>query len=355
MTTPRPTHFSATTPCAEVFAPFVIISDSDDEITTLPVRPAPLSPDHASALYGDPLDSGDDSSDEDLKETAESLHTQTTSTLVIDGELHHHPPVIPEIPSPSSPPSLLPSSSSPPPSLLSSSSRKRSRSPSPSPPPSVSPSPLPSPPPSAAPPPPPEHIESVRDDIETVRVSLASAMQKTMTLRARVGLLEQHNVDSEASRARAEAVEHRAETLQVSPGAAQMDVRDLIESREANKFEMAELRRNNVNYESRDEFCRNREDCSTKWPGFTLSGQLARVSHMAKDCRAPARAANQGNQNNQRNPPTCFGCGQKGIIGMNVQTQKTRPEATRIREAEMEESMVKETKMGIKLMKTLAS
>ncbi|GJS42501.1 hypothetical protein Tco_0567544 [Tanacetum coccineum] len=81
------------------------------------------------------------------------------------------------------------SSSSPLPSLLPSSSRKRSRSPSPSLPSSVSPSP----PPTAVPPP-QEHIESLGDDIETLRAILASAMQETMTLRARVGSLEQHDV-----------------------------------------------------------------------------------------------------------------------------------------------------------------
>nr|GEV33892.1 RNA-directed DNA polymerase, eukaryota, reverse transcriptase zinc-binding domain protein [Tanacetum cinerariifolium] len=64
-TTPRPTPFPATTPRAGVFTPFVIISDSDDEITTLPVRPTPPSPNRTLALYGYPLDSGDDSLDED--------------------------------------------------------------------------------------------------------------------------------------------------------------------------------------------------------------------------------------------------------------------------------------------------
>ncbi|GKC60575.1 hypothetical protein Tco_1088173, partial [Tanacetum coccineum] len=64
-----------TTPHAREFALFVIISDSNDEITTLPVRPAPPLPDHILALHGYPLDSGDDLSDEDLSETAESLHT----------------------------------------------------------------------------------------------------------------------------------------------------------------------------------------------------------------------------------------------------------------------------------------
>ncbi|GJW56851.1 hypothetical protein Tco_0103582 [Tanacetum coccineum] len=86
MTTPRPTPFPATTPRARVFTLFVIISNSDDEITTLPIRPAPSSPNCTPALYGYLLDSGDDLSGEDLSETAESLHTQTASTSVV------HPP-----------------------------------------------------------------------------------------------------------------------------------------------------------------------------------------------------------------------------------------------------------------------
>ncbi|GKG53151.1 hypothetical protein Tco_0552419, partial [Tanacetum coccineum] len=48
--------------------------------------------------------------------------------------------------------------------------------------------------------------------------------------------------DIKASRARAEAAEQRAETLHVSLRAARMDVGDLTESREADRFEMAELR-----------------------------------------------------------------------------------------------------------------
>ncbi|GJX47433.1 hypothetical protein Tco_0272623 [Tanacetum coccineum] len=292
MTTPRPTPFPAITPRVGVLVPFVIISDSNDEITTLPVRPTPPSSDRIPALYGYPLDSGDDSSNEDRSETAESLHTQTASTSDV-----HSPPTRPLPTSPtfacrpgkeiltspppllrssSSPPSLLPSSFSPPPPLLPSSSRKRSRSHSPSLPPLVSPSPLPPPPPAAAVPP-PEHIESVRDNIETLRASLASAMHDTKTLHVRVRLLEHHDVvtreslriargritrsqlrvvyaeqevrelrefqirdgarrtdmteqDIETLRARAEAVEQRAETLHVSIRAARMDVRDLIES-----------------------------------------------------------------------------------------------------------------------------
>ncbi|GJT72577.1 hypothetical protein Tco_1031863 [Tanacetum coccineum] len=77
MTTPRLTPFLATTPRARVFALFVIISNSDDDITTLLGRPASPSPDRTPTLYSYLLDSGDDSSDEDLSETAELLHTQT--------------------------------------------------------------------------------------------------------------------------------------------------------------------------------------------------------------------------------------------------------------------------------------
>nr|GEV83930.1 hypothetical protein [Tanacetum cinerariifolium] len=84
MTTPRPTPFSTTAPRARVFTLFFIISDSDDEITTLPMRPAPPLPDRTPALYVYPLDYGDDSSDEDLSDIVESLHTQSASTLVED-------------------------------------------------------------------------------------------------------------------------------------------------------------------------------------------------------------------------------------------------------------------------------
>ncbi|GKB52254.1 hypothetical protein Tco_0903007 [Tanacetum coccineum] len=134
MTTPRPTPFSTTAPSAEVVTPFVIISDSDDEITTLPIRPAPPSPDRKPVLYGYPLDFGQDSSDEDLSKTAKSLHTQTALTLVV------HPPPTRSLPS------------SPTLAKLPSSSHKRSRP--------LSPSLLPSVPPLV------EHIESVEDNIE---------------------------------------------------------------------------------------------------------------------------------------------------------------------------------------------
>ncbi|GKB52257.1 hypothetical protein Tco_0903010 [Tanacetum coccineum] len=83
MTKPRPTPFSTTTPRTGVFTPFVIISDFDNEITTLPMRPTPPSPDHTPGLYVYPLESGDDSSDENLSDTTKSLHTQSTSTSIV--------------------------------------------------------------------------------------------------------------------------------------------------------------------------------------------------------------------------------------------------------------------------------
>ncbi|GJW18235.1 hypothetical protein Tco_0025671 [Tanacetum coccineum] len=86
MTTPHSIPFSATTPHAGVLILFVIITDSNDEITTLPVRLAPSSTDRIPALSGYPLDSGDESSNEDLSDTADSLLAQTISTSVV------HPP-----------------------------------------------------------------------------------------------------------------------------------------------------------------------------------------------------------------------------------------------------------------------
>nr|GEY83868.1 hypothetical protein [Tanacetum cinerariifolium] len=226
MTTPRPTPFLATTPNAGVLIPFVIITDFDDEITTLPVRPVPSSSDRIIDLSGYPLDSGDDSSDEDLSETAESLPAQTISTLVV-----HPPPArslrtslaFVQLPSSSSPPSLMPSSSSPSPPLLPSLSPKRPRSPSPSPPPLVSPSPLP------PPLPPPQY---------RLHQSILSQQTRDRARTQRTNMIEK---DIEALRYGDEAVEQRDETLQVSLEAARIDVKDLIESREADRLEIAEL------------------------------------------------------------------------------------------------------------------
>ncbi|GKC88018.1 hypothetical protein Tco_1148667 [Tanacetum coccineum] len=80
MTTPRP----SIEPRAGVLIPFIFLFDSNDEVTTLPVRPAPPSPNYVPALpdYSPDSDldfdpSEDDLLDEDLTKTVESLHTQT--------------------------------------------------------------------------------------------------------------------------------------------------------------------------------------------------------------------------------------------------------------------------------------
>nr|GEW59196.1 hypothetical protein [Tanacetum cinerariifolium] len=126
--------------------------------------------DRTPILYGYPLDSSDDSSDEDLSETAESLHTQTVSTLIV-----HPPPTrsLPtshvlasqlrkEIPMPLGYRAAINRWRTEPlstwylllPLELPSSSRKRYRPLSPSLPPPIAVSP------------PPEHIESVGDNLE---------------------------------------------------------------------------------------------------------------------------------------------------------------------------------------------
>ncbi|GKF89844.1 hypothetical protein Tco_0263807, partial [Tanacetum coccineum] len=101
---------------------------------------------------------GDDSPNEDQTEAAESLHTQTALTPVVQ------PPPIRPLPT-SSAIVLLPRQEIPlPPSTTSPSS------------------PLPSLLPS-----------STQDDVETLHAILASAKQETVTLHARVETLEQHN------------------------------------------------------------------------------------------------------------------------------------------------------------------
>ncbi|GJU83535.1 hypothetical protein Tco_1285900 [Tanacetum coccineum] len=281
ITTPHPTPFHATTPRARVFAPFVIISDSDDKITTLPVRPTPPLPDRTPALYGYPLDSGDDSSDEDLSKTVGLLHIQTASTSAVHPPSTRPLPTSPafssrqgkeismplgyiaamdrwrfappsichlllpsEIPSSSSPPSFLPSSSSPPPSLLPSSS------------------------PTVPPP------EIARGKITRLQLRVVYAEHESREIREfwvtdrleiivfcsraeyTENCLEQTHErqivveaqrtnmivhDMKALGARDKAVEQQAKTLQVSQGAAQMGVKDLIESHEAKRLEIAKL------------------------------------------------------------------------------------------------------------------
>ncbi|GJV26622.1 hypothetical protein Tco_1379317 [Tanacetum coccineum] len=279
MTTPRP----SVTPRVGVLIPFIILSDSDDEVTTLPVRHAPPSPDYvlASPDYSpdsdqDSYPSEDDSPGEDLTDTAMSLHTQTALTSVV-----HPPPTRPlstsstivlrpgqEILLPSSsspPPSLLPSSSSPPPSLLPSLSHRRSRSPSPQPPPLVllPPPAVPLPPPTALSLPlpavllpSPEHIEPVRDHIETLRARFTSAKQETMTLRARVESLEQHDVVTQDSLRIARG---RITWLQLRAVYAEQEVTELQDFWVTDRLEILELRSRAEYAETRLERSHNKQ------------------------------------------------------------------------------------------------
>ncbi|GJT37447.1 hypothetical protein Tco_0937312 [Tanacetum coccineum] len=80
---PEPGDSDCEVPVAESFHEQTDDELTEKEITTLPVRPTSPSPDRTSALYGYLLDSGDDSSEEDLNDTAESLHTQYASTSVV--------------------------------------------------------------------------------------------------------------------------------------------------------------------------------------------------------------------------------------------------------------------------------
>ncbi|GKC86522.1 hypothetical protein Tco_1147171 [Tanacetum coccineum] len=91
MTTPCPTPFPSTTPRTGLFTLFVIISESDIEITTLPIRPAPPSPDHTPALYGYTLDSSDDSSDEDLTAPPPTWYPLLSSELTSSSHRRSRP------------------------------------------------------------------------------------------------------------------------------------------------------------------------------------------------------------------------------------------------------------------------
>ncbi|GKD06406.1 reverse transcriptase domain-containing protein, partial [Tanacetum coccineum] len=258
-------------------------------ITTLPVRPAPPSPDYvlASPDYSPDSDldfdsSEDDSPDEDMIKTAESLLTQTTLTLVV-----HPPPSL--LSSSSSPPlSLFPSSSSLPPSLLPSpsssppSSRKRSRSPSP--------------------PPSPSYLTTTTRDVETLH-------------------------------ARAEAAEQRAEALQALLGAARIDIRDLIKSRRTDRLEMAELQSRAQDIEaSLWDIERHLDPCPSDKKGYAGNIPLCnkckfyhtgwctakcrnckRIGHQTRDCRASASATtHKPLVAKQKTKATCYEC---GILG----------------------------------------
>ncbi|GJW95165.1 reverse transcriptase domain-containing protein [Tanacetum coccineum] len=216
MTTPRPTPFPATTPRAGVFALFVIISVSDNEITTLPVIPTPPSPDHTPALYGCPLDSSDDSSDEDLK--------------------------IPSLPSP----------------------------------------------PSTAVPPPPEYIESVGDDIKT--------------LRTKVGSLEQHDVETMST---------------MNQGMSLAEIEQIVAHRVTDAIETIAI------YEAKTRVARDlinraeRQDDKCKFhhtgPYEAKCGNCKWVGHQVRDCRTlVSRAKPRPSVAKQKAEVTCYECGRIG-------------------------------------------
>ncbi|GKD25190.1 putative reverse transcriptase domain-containing protein, partial [Tanacetum coccineum] len=79
-------------------------------------------------------------------------------------------------------------------------------------------------------------------------------------------------------------------------------VQDMGEKTTDNKRKWEGNNNNNNNYNQN----KRQEVAKVYSAGQTNKG------HMARDCRSPARAANQGNQNNQRNIPACYGCGQRG-------------------------------------------
>ncbi|GJV00711.1 hypothetical protein Tco_1329981 [Tanacetum coccineum] len=200
---------------AGVLIPFIILSYSDEEVTTLSVRPTLLSPDYVPTSPDYSLDfdlnsepTEDDSPNKDSTKTVESLPTHTSLT-----------------PETLFPPSL------PQPSLLPSLSRKRSRSPSP-----------PPPPPLAVLTPPPEYIELVRDNLRAVYAEPEVIELKDSLVTDRLKITKLHKRDVEALHARAEAAEQRAEALQASLSAAQINIAYLMESRRADRLEMAGLR-----------------------------------------------------------------------------------------------------------------
>ncbi|GKD46316.1 hypothetical protein Tco_1270961 [Tanacetum coccineum] len=85
-----PTPRASVTSCTRLFIPYIILSYSEDEDATLTIVFAPLSLDYVSASPDYSLDSDsdfkpaeDDSSDEDLTKTVESLQTQTALTPVV--------------------------------------------------------------------------------------------------------------------------------------------------------------------------------------------------------------------------------------------------------------------------------
>ncbi|GJZ30562.1 hypothetical protein Tco_0575609, partial [Tanacetum coccineum] len=84
-------------------------------------------------------------------------------------------------------------------------------------------------------------IIELRCRVEYTKSFLERSHERQTGDRAHTQRNDMTEQDIEASRTRAEAATQQAETLKVSLGAARMDVKDLIESREADRFEMAKL------------------------------------------------------------------------------------------------------------------
>ncbi|GJX11331.1 hypothetical protein Tco_0201190 [Tanacetum coccineum] len=192
MTTPRTPVMSL----IRIFIPFIILSNSEDEVTTLLVRSAPLSPDYVSASPDYSPYSNSDS--EPIENYSPDEHLTETA--------------------------LTPFVQLPPTRPLPTSSAIRSRSPSPPPVAALSPPLL-----AAVSPPPPERIESLNDDQDEVtrdslRITIgritrlqlrAVAAEQQIGDRVRIQKAEMTGQDVEALHARAEAAE-QADRLEMA-------------------------------------------------------------------------------------------------------------------------------------------
>ncbi|GJX81234.1 reverse transcriptase domain-containing protein [Tanacetum coccineum] len=289
MTTPRLIPFPATSLLARVFTSFVTISDSNNEITTLPVRPAPPSPDCTLALYGYPLDSGDDSSDENLSETAKSLHTHTTSTSVV------HP--LQTRPLPTSLAYCLSTGKRDLDATRLQSSHGSM-----------------------------ENCITIHlDDIETLRASLAFVMQETMTPRARVGSLEQHDVVTRESvritigRLEMAELQSRAQDIEASFWDLKRHLGDhggISGQQRSKEHKVIKVHitepRNKKGYAGNLPLC-NKCKFHHTGPCTAKYGNCKRVGHQTRDCRTPVlRVKQRPLVAKQKAKDICYECGRLG-------------------------------------------
>ncbi|GJZ90972.1 hypothetical protein Tco_0662899 [Tanacetum coccineum] len=86
-------------------------------------------------------------------------------------------------------------------------------------------------------------VKTLEQQNKVTRVSLRIATGRITLLQLRAVVAEQQATDlQEVAIQRVEMTEQDVKALQISLGAAQMDITDLLESRRADKLEMAELR-----------------------------------------------------------------------------------------------------------------